>query len=110
MAQHLTIINKMELKSIVKTVELSEIYEADEANVFNITYRFSLINDKLIDNRIEAFASVNGRQILNKTTSEGGKKTYGNTNEEVTDVTANLNDVINSGFLAIIAEPKLLIK
>ena len=99
----------MELKSIVKTVELSEIYEADEANVFNITYRFSLTNDKLIDNRIEAFASVNGRQILNKTTSEGGK-TYGNMNEEVTDVTANLNDVINSGFLAIIAEPKLLIK
>ena len=92
----------MQLLSITQAVELSQIYEVDEENKFDIKYKYNLKEGVLIG-QVEAYVTHGERQMMSKSTTDG-VQIHGSTYEQGSDITAYLNDTVNIGLIAIVAD------
>ncbi len=93
----------MQLKSKTTSIELSDSYELNTENKFDITYRYALSEGALIG-QIEAQVTKDGRQIMSKSTTDG-EQFHGSLWEQAGDELGNLNELINQGMQSILADP-----
>ena len=85
-------------KSKTETIEVVETF-----NGISLQYRYQMQNGKL-SGAVSGQATVDNRQVMNKSTSDGNSF-YGNTNELATDDLTGLSEKMKADLVELFGDP-----